>query len=265
MTSPSKAPATPSGSIPSAAITVASLIVFITLWEVFGRRVDPVFSSYPSAILAAFWKLLQTGQLLNATWASLQSFIVGYLLSVVVGVPFGLLLGRSRIMEAALGVYITAGYAMPLVAFVPLLVLWFGLGFTVKAAVVFLMCAFPICINTWLGVREAPKALIEVGRSLVAPSRVILWRIILPATLPYITAALKLAIGRGVVSVVIAEFFTVVSGLGGIIVTAGNNFDTATMFVPIILLMVLAWLLNWAMEATERWLAPWQAEIAGRA
>ena len=129
---------------------------------------------------------------------------------------------------------------MPLVALVPLLILWLGLGFAVKVAVVFLMSLFPICINTWLGVTAVPKTLIEVGKSFVAPDFVILRRIILPATLPYIMAGIRLAVGRAVVAMVIAEFFTTISGLGAVIINSANNFDTATMFVPIIILMVMA-------------------------
>jgi len=93
---------------------------------------------------------------------------------------------------------------------------------------------------------------------------VILRRIVLPATLPYIMAGIRLAVGRAVVGMVIAEFFTQISGLGGIIINAGNNFDTATMFVPIILLMILAVGLNYLIGWFERVVAPWQAEIAGR-
>ena len=97
---------------------------------------------------------------------------------------------------------------MPLVALVPLLMLWLGLGFNVKVAIIFLMSVFPICINTWLGVTAVPKALIEVGKSFVAPNRVILRRIILPATLPYIMAGIRISVGRAVVAMVIAEFYT---------------------------------------------------------
>src|SRR5437016_199936 len=188
----------------------------------------------------------------------------GYGLAIVVGIPIGLVTGRFRTVEAAIGIYITAGYAMPLVALVPLLVLWLGLGFAVKVAIVFLMSVFPICINTWLGVTAVPKALIEVGKSFVAPDAVILRRIILPATLPYIMAGIRLAVGRAVVAMVIAEFFTSISGLGAVIITSANNFDTATMFVPIVILMVMAIGLNYLIGAVERWVAPWQAEIAGR-
>jgi ABC-type nitrate/sulfonate/bicarbonate transport system permease component len=252
------------GPVPSWVITVGSLVVLIGAWEIFGRDVNPVFGSYPSAIFEAAVALARSGKLWTALLDSLRPFAVGYALAIVVGVPLGLIIGRFRTIEAAIGIYITAGYAMPLVALVPLLILWLGLGFTVKVAIIFLLSVFPICINTWLGVTAVPKSLIEVGKSFVAPDSVILRRIILPATLPYIMAGIRLAVGRAVVAMVIAEFFTSISGLGAIIITSANNFDTATTFVPIILIMLLAVALNFLIGAVERWVAPWQAEIAGR-
>jgi ABC-type nitrate/sulfonate/bicarbonate transport system permease component len=250
--------------MPRWAITLLSLAVLIGLWEFFGRDINPVFGSYPSAIAAAFVELLRSGQLGAALYESLRPFVVGYGLAIVIGVPLGLVIGRFRIVEAALGIYVTAGYAMPLVALVPLLILWLGLGFAVKAAVVFLMSLFPITINTWLGVTAVPKSLIDVGRAFVASDTVILRRIVLPATLPYIMAGIRLAVGRAVVAMVIAEFFTTISGLGAIIINSANNFDTATMFVPIVVLMVLAIGLNSLIGWVEHRVAPWQAEIAGR-
>ena len=250
--------------IPSWVITVASVAVVLIIWEIVGRQINPVFGSYPTAIAAAFWELLISGQLGAALYDSLRPFVLGYGLAIVVGIPVGLVVGRFRVAEAALGLYVTAGYAMPLVALVPLLILWLGLGFAVKVAVVFLMSLFPIIINTWLGVVAVPKTLIEVGKSFVAPDLVILRRIILPATLPYIMAGIRLAVGRAVVAMVIAEFFTTISGLGAVIINSANNFDTATMFVPIIILMAMAIGLNWLIGWVERRVAPWQAEISGR-
>jgi len=250
--------------MPRWAITTLSLLCALALWEFFGRNINPIFGSYPSAIAVAFWDLVRSGQLASALYESLRPFALGYGLAIVIGVPLGLVIGRFRTAEAAFGIYITAGYAMPLVALVPLLMLWLGLGFAVKVAVVFIMCLFPICINTWLGVAAVPKTLIEVGKSFVAPDAVILRRIVLPATLPYIMAGIRLAVARAVVGMVIAEFFTTISGLGAIIINSANNFDTATMFVPIIILMVMAIGLNAFIGWVEGKVAPWQAEITGR-
>ena len=250
--------------VPRWVITIATLAVFLAFWEYFGRDINPVFGSYPSAIFAAFLDLVRNGKLATALLQSIQPFIVGYSIAIVIGVPLGLVIGRFWVAEAALGILVTGGYAMPLVALVPLLVLWFGLGFEVKCAIIFLMSLFPICINTWLGVKSVPKTLIDVGKSFVASDAVILRRIVLPATLPYIMAGIRLAVGRAVVGMVIAEFFTSISGLGGIIINSANNFDTATMFVPIIVLMVLAVGLNSLIGWFERVVAPWQDEIAGR-
>jgi ABC-type nitrate/sulfonate/bicarbonate transport system permease component len=245
-------------------ITSISLVVVLALWEVFGRDINPVFGSYPSAIAAAFWELTISGELATALFQSLQPFAAGFALAILIGAPLGLVIGRFRAVEAAIGIYVTAGYAMPLIALVPLLMLWLGLGFAVKAAVVMLMSLFPICINTWLGVTAVPKSLIDVGKSFVASNQTILRRIVLPATLPYIMAGIRLAVGRGVVAMIIAEFFTALSGLGAVIINSANNFDTARMFVPVVVLMVLATALNAFIGQIERWVAPWQAEIAGR-
>jgi NitT/TauT family transport system permease protein len=251
-------------AVPRPVLTTLSVLVALAVWEIAGSHVNPIFGSHPSAIAAAFWTMAHTGQLWVALLESLQPFVIGYGMAVMIGAPLGLMLGRYRNFEALFGIYVTAGYAMPLVALVPLLTLWLGLGFAVKVAIIFLMALFPVCINTWLGVRCVPKTLIEVGRALVAPDSVILRRIVLPATLPYIVAGMKLAIGRAVVAMIIAEFFTAISGLGGIIINAANNFDTATMFVPIFILVLLAIGLTALIGAVERRVAPWQAEMAGR-
>lgn len=250
--------------LPSWVITTMSLAVVLAAWEWFGRDVNPVFGSYPSAIAAAFVGLARSGTLWQATAESLQPFAAGFGAAIVTGIPLGLLIGRSRIAAAAIGIYVTAGYAMPLVALVPLLELWLGLGFAVKAAVVFLMSVFPVTISTAAGVAAVPRSLLDVGKAFVAPGAVIVFRIILPATLPAVMAGIRLAVGRAVVAMVIAEFFTSISGLGAVIINAANSFDTATMFVPIVVLAVMAVGLNAVIGALERRVAPWQAEIAGR-
>ncbi len=245
-------------------ITVLSLAVILVVWEILGRQLPAALASYPSAIAVAFWQLLVDGQLAPAFIASIRPFIVGYLLSALVGIPLGLLLGRYRAVEAALGLYVTAGYAVPLVALVPLFVLWFGLGFLVKVVIIFTMAVFPIVINTWAGVQAVPRTLVEVGTAFVASQAAIMRKIIIPATIPYVMTGLRLAIGRAVVGMVVAEFFTAIGGLGGIVINAGNNFDMAVMFVPIIVLMMLGYGLTVLVGRLEQQIAPWQAGITGR-
>src|SRR5258706_12575271 len=155
--------------LPSWVITIGSLVVLLGAWEILGRDINPVFGSYPSAIAEAFWQLARTGKLWTALLDSLRPFLLGYGLAIVVGIPIGLVIGRFRTVEAAIGIYITAGYAMPLVALVPLLVLWLGLGFAVKGAIVFLMSVFPICINTWLGGAAGPETPVGAGQVLGVP------------------------------------------------------------------------------------------------
>jgi NitT/TauT family transport system permease protein len=250
--------------VPSWVITTLSLIVVIATWQIFGPQINPLFASYPSQILQAFWKMMVSGQLPTAFVTSMQPFLAGYLLAAILGIPAGLLLGRFRVLDAAFGIYVIAGYSTPLIALVPLLMIWFGLGFMVKMVIIFLLTFFPVCINTWTGVRAVPKTLIEVGTAFCASQSSIMRQIVLPAVLPYIMAGLRLGIGKAVIAMVIAEFLTAISGLGGLIISSANSFKTAEMFVPIIVIMVLAVFLTYLVSVVERKVAPWQSEIAGR-
>ena len=238
-------------------ITTGSLLVVLAFWEITGRRMNPIFSSYPSDIVRKFGVQIESGLLFEALLASLQPLLLGFFLAALIGIPVGLLIGRYRAADAALGVYVTAGYAMPLVALIPLFMLWFGLGFTVKVVIVVVMTVFPIVINTRAGVRAVPRSLTEVGTSFMASEFAIMRKIILPATVPHIMTGLRLGIGRAVIAIVIAEFFTAIGGLGGQIILAGQRFDTAGLFVPVTVLMVLGVGFTRLVGWLETKVAPW--------
>jgi NitT/TauT family transport system permease protein len=249
-------------NVPSSVISIASLGIVIAIWEMFGREINPIFASYPSAIFKAGVEMVKDGELVQALFQSLRPLSVGYFLAAIVGIPLGLLTGRYRWAEAGLGIYVTAGYAMPLVALIPLFILWFGLGFAVKVAVVSVLAVFPIAINTWAGAKSVPRTLIELGKTYVGSDLQIMTKIIIPSTLPFIMVGLKLAVGRSIIAIVVAEFFTLLTGLGGIILKAGDSFDTARMFVPVVVLMALGIGLTWLVGWLEHKVAPWQREIA---
>ncbi len=254
----------PPFELSSRMIKFASVTLLLILWEIVGRQINPLFGAPPSGVVREMYEMTLNGRLPEAFMESMQPFVTGFLIATVAGVVAGMFLGRSRFIESAFGLYVTAGNAMPLIAVVPLFILWFGLGFTVKVAIITTLSFFPICISTWNGVKSTSKTLIEVGESFVASKRDILLKIVLPASVPHIMGGLRLAIGKGVIALVVAEFFTALSGLGGIILTAANNFETAQMFAPIILLMVFAVFVTALMEWLERRIAPWHMELTGQ-
>ena len=239
-------------------IRLASIVFCIGAWEVLGRRVDPLFMSFPSAIMVAGAQLVATGELMVALTSSLRTLLLAFAISSFFGIALGLLIGRYRAVEAATDWLVNALYATPLVAIVPLVVLWFGLGDGAKLFIVTILAVFPILINTIAGVRNVPPTLIDVGAAFAAKEWQVFTKIILPSALPYMMTGLRLGIGRAIIGMVVAEFFTAITGLGALIVKYGNQYDTASMFVPIFVLMFLGVTLTMAVRHAEEWIAPWR-------
>lgn len=239
-------------------IRAVSVTVTLGLWEWYGRGVDPVFLSYPTAILAALPTMLETGELQKAFLASLQPLTIGFGAAVALGILFGLLMGRYRLLDYLLDVQMTALYSTPNVALVPILILWFGLGIQSKIAIVFLAAFFPIVVNTYGGVRNIGRGLVEIAEVEGATETQIFTKIIVPASLPFIMAGVRLAVGRAVVGMVVAEMFTAISGLGGAIVNYSNAFATNKVFVTIVVLVLLGVALTKAVEYLQRRFARWK-------
>lgn len=240
-------------------IRVLSLIVVFTAWELYGRSVNPILFTYPTAVARAFVELTLNGELFKYGAQSLQVLVYGLFAGCVIGIPMGVLTARSRVFDKATDIYINALYATPMVAVVPLLVLWFGFGVKAKVIVVFLFTVFPLLINTYQGVKNVDNKLLEVSRSFCSTERQLWPDVILPSSLPYILAGVRLALGRGLVGMVIADFYTSISGLGKMVVTYSNTFQTAKLFVPIVALMMLGVFGMEFIKWLGRTLAPWDA------
>ncbi len=250
--------APPSGNSRIWIVRVLSIIGVVGAWEILGRQVDPLFLSYPSEIAVAATHMIATGELLVGLVSSLRTLVVAFFIASVIGITLGLLIGRYRMVDAATDWLVNALYATPLVAIIPLVILWFGLGNTAKTFIVTILALFPILINTTAGVRNVPKQLIDVGDAFAANERQIFTKIILPSALPYMMTGLRLGVGRAIIGMVVAEFFTAITGLGALIVKYGNQYDTASMFVPIFVLMLLGIGLSLAVRRAEEWIAPWK-------
>ncbi len=235
------------------------VVVLLIVWEIVGPFISPIFFTYPSRIAVAFYETTVSGELPYFLAQSLEVMIYGLVTAIVVGIPLGVAMARIRWLDWALDLPINALYATPLVAVVPLLVLWFGIYLKAKIIVVFLFAVFPILINTYQGVRECDKGMIEVAQSFRS-SEWRMWQdVLLPFAVPYIIAGLRLAIGRGLIGMIIAEFYTTISGLGFMITKYANVFAMDKTFVPVIVLMVLGVSLTTLLKWVGRRIAPWSA------
>ena len=193
---------------------------------------------------------------------SLEVLLYGLGTAIVVGIPLAVLMARIKRLDWALDLPINAFYATPLVALVPILVLWFGIYLKAKIIVVFLFAVFPIIINTYQGVRECDKNMLEVAHSFRSTEWAMWQDVLLPFALPYIAAGIRLAIGRGLVGMIIAEFYTTISGLGFMVTKYANVFEMDKTFVPVVLLMILGVTLTAGLKWVERRIAPWRrAEV----
>jgi ABC-type nitrate/sulfonate/bicarbonate transport system permease component len=240
-----------------------SVVAVILLWEIFGRDVNPLFLSYPSAIARATVQVLTAGEFQRQALGSLQVYAVGLCGALVVGILFGLLMGRYRLAEYILDPFVYALDATPRVALIPILLLWFGLGAPAKIAVVFLSGVFPVLMNTFSGVRTVSGGLVEVGRAYGAGEGKIFTKIILPASLPFIMAGVRLAVGRALIGIITAEMFAAVTGLGALLIRYSSALATDKFFVPVIFLALLGVLLTHAVEFLEKRLAPWKQTERG--
>jgi len=231
--------------------------LILIVWELTGPFISPIFFSYPSKIALAFYELTASGDLPYYLGQSLRVMVLGLGCAIVVGIPLGVAMARSHKLDWALELPLNALYSTPTVALVPILVLWFGIYMKAKVIVVFLFAVFPILINTYQGVRECDKNMLEVARSFRSSEGRMWQDVLLPFALPYIAAGVRLAIGRGLVGMVIAEFYTTISGLGFMITKYANVFEMDKTFVPVIVLMVLGVTLTSGLKYLERRIAPW--------
>ncbi len=223
------------------AIRTASVAVFFVIWEYYGRRMDPIFMAPPSAIFQAALELIRNGALEKALIQTLWPFAVGMALTVVIGVALGIVMAQWRTLEYVLDPFVNALYAIPRIALIPLIILWAGLEFAGKVTII----------------RDVRGGMLEIGRAYGATEWQIFWKIILPAAIPFIMAGIRLAVGLAIIGIIVAEFFTAISGLGGMIVEYANVFATAKLFVPIIVIalvgVVLTELVMWLERRMSRW------------
>jgi NitT/TauT family transport system permease protein len=212
----------------------------------------------PVATLVAGRKLVFDGQLLKALGESCSIFFAGYLMAAICAIPLGLTMGAFPRFGKALEVYVYGLSATPRVAFIPLIIVLLGLGFEAKVSIVFLGAVMPILINTYAGVLDTDDELIEMARSAGIGRRRIFLGIVLPGAVPFVLVGLRLGATIGLINTIVAELYTAVRGLGGLLAIYGNTFRMAEYFVVVLTLALLGVAVTEGLRLVEMRFTRWR-------
>jgi NitT/TauT family transport system permease protein len=237
---------------------VLSGIGFLVLWQVVSMNVPPVILPAPADVFVAFVALTASGELVNATLATIWPFAIGLVFGFVVGTVMGLLLGIFRPAARVLDPYIFVGWSIPNIAWLPLFIAWFGVGNLTLIIFVFVSAVFPQLLTVEAGAKDADSFLVEVARSLGGSKREILYNVVLPSSLPFIIAGLRIAVGRALVGIIVGQLLIVATGIGYMFQFYGETLSLAKYFAPLIVIAVLAILLNRGVNWAERAFIPWK-------
>src|SRR6266540_5270550 len=237
-----------------------SVALFFAAWQALFLVVpfNPLFISKPNLIAESFVDLITSGDLFRDLAVSAVPFVYGFTAAVAVGVSIGIVMGWRARVGYALDPLMTVFYASPLVALAPLVIVFFGVGVSGKAIIIFLLSVFPFIFNAHAGVRAVDRLLINVVRSLGGSEKDLYLKVIVPSVLPYIVAGARIAVGRGLIGVLVGEFFAASEGIGYAIARFGDLFALDRMFACILTIMIIAVVLTEGIRWAERVAFPWR-------
>jgi NitT/TauT family transport system permease protein len=236
------------------------------LWHILATVVinDTTLLVSPTVVAkTAHEMLFVTGELYPHLFASSWIFFYGFALAIVTGVPLGFVMAFNVAVRDYVNPWVAALYTTPRIAFAPVLLLWFGIGAGSKVAIVFLGCVFPILINSFYGMRTVDREYVELARSFRLSRWALFFKILLPASLPFVLAGIRLAIGRGLTGVAIAEWFGATEGLGYLIFFAGQTLNIPTLFVGVAVFAALGIVAFEVVRRLEIYATPWARISAG--
>src|SRR5476651_1757026 len=216
-------------------------------------RIRPIFISSPTLIAQAAYRMFfVTGEIWRDLSVSGLEFALGILIAIVIGIPLGLAAGWYRRLSYAVAPFLSALNATPQVVFLPLLVIWIGTGFATKVLIIVLLAVLPIAINAQAAVRTTDARLIRVSQSFGASEWLFFRSIILPSAVPFLLAGLRLAIGRGMIGIVVGEVYGSAGGVGMMISQAGSRFQTDRVFVGVLTIVAAGVILVEVLRRIER-------------
>ena len=238
------------------------IVVFFLAWELTTRLeiLNPFYFPPFSKILVKAYELFLDGSIWEHLWFSLTNFAVGFVISVILGVIIGVPMGWYRGVSKTFDPLLSGIYATPLIALLPLIIMMFGLGALSKIIMTILAAVFPILINTMVGIANTDLRLITMARAFGAKDSQVFMKVSIPGSLPYIVAGMRVALGRALVYIVVAEQYGAATGLGYLSSLAAQRFQMAAMFVPIVIIAGLGAGLNELLKMVEKRLDKWKPQ-----
>ena len=241
-----------------------AVTLFLILWELMGNTfqvINPMFMSAPSLIWKAAIDMFSSGEIYQDLYVSGIELFWGYILSVVVAVPFGIAIGWYKKMAYICDPFVNAMNATPRVALLPLVIIWLGIGILSKVGIIFLGAVFPILINTRDGVKTTPVNLLTAARSFGASEWMLFKTVVLPSTIPFIITGLRMGLGRAIVGVMVGELYAATAGIGFMITVAGATFQTDKVFVGVLIFAVTGMICTELITRVERRFDKWRPQV----
>jgi NitT/TauT family transport system permease protein len=241
---------------------ISSVVLFLGLWETASRLewIRPLFFSSPSEVFAAAVREMSGADFWYDVQISLLEFTLGFSLAIALSIPLGLMVGRFRRLGHFFDPWLRFFYATPRITYIPLLVLWFGLGLESKVALVFAGPFITILVGTLEGVRTTPTTYLEVAASFGAKQVRLFRSVLLPSTVPFILAAMRLAVGIGIVAIVLGEMYASQAGIGHMLMQAGNNLQADRVLFAVLLLTLFGVGLSKILLMIEARVADWKPQ-----
>lgn len=238
-----------------------SMLVFLAVWSLAALQFDnPVLLPTPWAVVQGFFTLVQDGTLAKDIQASLQRVFVGFLLASIVGAPLGIALAYFFIPQKIMLPIITLLRPIPPIAWIPLAILWFGIGNSSSYFITAVAAFFPVFINSFAGGRSVDRHHIYAAKCLGAKPPSLFFRVLLPSALPLVWSGLRIGLGQSWMAVVTSELIAAQSGLGYMIQTNRLNLETSHVLVGMVVIGVLGSLMNTGLGYAERYVIPWKSE-----
>ena len=236
-----------------------AIAIILGVWQLSGLFLNPILVSTPAAVAAELGALGANGAIWLALGQSLEEMVIGLAAGLIVGIGLGLLMGRYTLADKILSPYVNFFNATPLVVIIPLVIIWVGITIESRLLFVFLISLWPVLLNTVAGIRNVNRGYVDVGTAFGYTEAQIVRHISLPAAIPYILAGARISAGLAIIGMIVSEMEISFVGLGFLLVSFGNSFETAKLLAVVIVTSLLGVLnvtiLKWVQATWFPWIA----------